>query len=92
MATRVLVNACAGKMGRRVLALLLEEADLELAGAREAAGHPAVGTDAGQLVGKGDLGVTVVAAGEGLPQDADVAIDGSKFKADAMPCLHLRLT
>jgi hypothetical protein len=23
--------------------------------------------------------------------DADVAIDGSKFKADAMPCLHLRL-
>ena len=66
MATKVLVNACAGKMGRRILALLLEDPDLELAGVREAAGHPAVGTDAGQLVGKPDLGVSVVAAGEEL--------------------------
>ena len=81
MPIKVLVNACAGKMGRRILALLLEDADLELAGAWEAAGHPALGTDAGQLVGKGDLGVPVVAAGEELPEGADVAIDFSAPQA-----------
>ena len=75
--TKVLVNACAGKMGRRILALLLEDADLELVGAREMEGHPALGTDAGQLVGKGDLGVPVLASGQELPRDMDVAIDFS---------------
>jgi 4-hydroxy-tetrahydrodipicolinate reductase len=68
-------------MGRRVLALLLEEPDLCLAGAREAPGHPAVGTDAGQLVGRGDLGVQVAAAGTGLPGGVDVAIDFSAPQA-----------
>jgi 4-hydroxy-tetrahydrodipicolinate reductase len=81
MATGVLVNACAGKMGRRVLALLLEDPDFSLAGAREAHDHPAVGTDAGQLVGKGDLRVRVDAAGTGLPGGIDVAIDFSAPQA-----------
>ncbi len=77
MATKVLVNAGAGKMGRRVLSLLLEDPDLSLAGVCEAAGHPAVGTDAGPLAGKGNLGVQVIAAGEELPEAMDVAIDFS---------------
>ena len=77
MTTRVLVNAGAGKMGRRVLSLLLEDPELTLAGVREVKGHPTVGSDAGQLVGKGDLGVQVVAAGEDLPEGLDVAIDFS---------------
>ena len=67
MTTSVLVNAGAGKMGRRVLSLLLEDAELSLAGIREQEGHTAVGSDAGQLVGKGGLGVPVVAAGAELP-------------------------
>lgn len=77
MTTRVLVNAGAGKMGRRILSLLLEDAELSLAAVREAKGHPTVGSDAGQLVGKGDLGVPVAAAGEPLPEGLDVAIDFS---------------
>jgi 4-hydroxy-tetrahydrodipicolinate reductase len=36
-----------------------------------------VGSDAGQLAGKGDLGVPVVAAGADLPGGVDVAIDFS---------------
>ena len=81
MATRVLVNAGGGKMGRRVLALLLEDPDLDLAGVREMEGHPAVGSDAGLLVGKGDLGVAVAGAGEALPEGVDVAIDFSAPQA-----------
>jgi 4-hydroxy-tetrahydrodipicolinate reductase len=77
MAAKVLVNAGAGKMGRRIITLLLEDPALELVGVREMEGHPAVGQDAGQLVGKPDLGVPVVAAGEGLPKGVDVAIDFS---------------
>ncbi len=77
MATRVLVNAGAGKMGRRVLTLLLEDPDLELVGVREVAGNPAVGQDAGQLVGKQDLGISVLAVGEALPEAVDVVIDFS---------------
>ena len=77
MTTRVLVNAGAGRMGRRVLSLLLEDAELGLAGVREAEGHAAVGSDAGQLIGRGDLGVPVVAAGVDLAAGVDVAIDFS---------------
>jgi len=64
-------------MGRRILSLLLGDPELELAGVREAAGHPAVGTDAGGLAGRGDLGVEVVGAGKELPAGVDVAIDFS---------------
>lgn len=81
MSTAVLVNACAGKMGRRVLALLLEDGELSLVDARETPGHAAVGTDAGQLAGRGDLGVRVVAAGTGIPEGVDVAIDFSTPQA-----------
>lgn len=77
MTTRVLVNAGAGRMGRRVLSLLLEDGELSLAALREVEGHPAVGSDAGQLVGKGDLGVPVDAVGRDLPAGVDVAIDFS---------------
>ncbi len=77
MAAKVMVHAGAGKMGRRVLTLLLEDPDLQLVGVREAAGHPAVGQDAGQLVGKQDLGITVSSAGEALPKAVDVVIDFS---------------
>ena len=81
MAKKVLVNAGAGKMGRRVLSLLLEDTDLALVGVREAVGHPAVGTDAGQLVGRGNLGVQVVSAGEEVSEETDVAIDFSAPQA-----------
>lgn len=77
MKTKVLVNAGAGKMGSRVVSLLLEDSGLDLAGVREAPGHPAVGKDAGELVGKGRLGVLVVAAGKELGPGVDVVIDFS---------------
>ena len=75
MAIRVLVNGGGGRMGQRILSLLLEDPDLALAGVREAPDHPAQGRDAGCLVGREPLGVPVVRGLDQLGDRPDVAID-----------------
>ncbi len=75
MAIQVFVNGGAGRMGRRILALLLEDPELELAGVREAEGNPAVGRDAGDLAGVGEIGVTVTSTREGIPAGAQAVVD-----------------
>jgi len=57
----VVVAGAAGRMGSRVVACLQEDKELRLVGALEALGHPAVGRDAGEVVGVGKLGVTLAA-------------------------------
>ena len=51
--TRVCVIGAAGRMGRRLVALIMESEDLVLSGAIEVAGNPVIGTDAGILAGSG---------------------------------------
>ncbi len=75
MAIQVAINGCAGRMGRRILALLLEDPELSLAGVLEAADHPSQGQDAGSLVGKPNLGVLVTPGLEGCAIEPDVVID-----------------
>ena len=55
----VIVAGAAGRMGSRIVALLADAGDLTLAGALEAAGHPAVGRDAGEAAGIGRAGVAI---------------------------------
>jgi 4-hydroxy-tetrahydrodipicolinate reductase len=55
----IVVCGAAGRMGRLIVALAREDARLRVAGAVEAAGHPAIGRDAGELAGGGALGVAV---------------------------------
>lgn len=57
----VVVGGAAGRMGSRVVACLGEVPDLKLVGALEAAGHPALGRDAGEVAGAGRLGVAITA-------------------------------
>ncbi len=60
--TRVAISGAAGRMGRRLVALTLEDAELELAAALETAGNPVLGQDAGLLAGVGrECGVKVTA-------------------------------
>jgi len=73
----VLINGGAGRLGTRILSLLLEDPELRLAGVLEAPNHPALGRDAGCLVGKGDLGVRVVSSLEETAGEAEVVIDFS---------------
>src|SRR5262247_3217743 len=55
----VVVAGAAGRMGSRLVALLRDDAGLDLVGALEAPGHPALGRDAGEVAGLGRLGVAV---------------------------------
>ncbi len=73
MQTAAVSGAC-GKMGKRIIALLLEDPDLKCNAAIEGKGHPALGKDAGELAGCGSLGVPL---GDSLGEKVDVVLDFS---------------
>ena len=64
---RVTVVGAAGRMGRRLTALVTASDDMVLTGAVEAPGNPALGGDAGTLAGVGVSGV-------GISDDLDAAL------------------
>lgn len=71
---RVAINGAAGRMGRRLIALLAQDDDLQLAAAIEATGHPQLGKDAGLLATIGSLNLPLT---DTLPNTIDVLIDFS---------------
>lgn len=71
---RLAIHGAAGRMGVRLIQLIAESDDLELARAIDRADHAAIGRDAGELAGAGVLGVPLAAT---LDRPADVAIDFS---------------
>jgi 4-hydroxy-tetrahydrodipicolinate reductase len=74
--THIAINGAAGRMGLRLVHLCQQDPDLALAAALEAAGHPKLGQDVGEVCGLGRLGV---ALRDELPADGrvEVAIDFS---------------
>ncbi len=76
MDTRVGFNGVCGRMGQRLIELAHEDKELTVAAALEAAGHPCLGRDAGEVAGRGKLGVTVRSE---IPLDLrlDVLVDFS---------------
>lgn len=71
--TRVVIYGAAGRMGRRLIALTVENPALTLAGAIEQAGHTLLGLDAGELAGVGPIKLPLTAS---LPSGgADVVVD-----------------
>ncbi len=82
----VTVTGAAGRMGKRLVALVNDASRLRLAGATEAPGHPALGKDAGEVAGCGPLGVALT---DDLAQAlavSDVVID---FTAPAATLRHV---
>lgn len=71
---QVAINGAAGRMGRRLVALTMADANLRLAAALEHAGSPFIGKDAGALAGEGEAGVMIAAELDNKP---DVMIDFS---------------
>ena len=56
---RAVVAGAAGRMGKRLVALLHESPEFKVTGAFERPGHPQVGQDAGAVAGVGSLGVEI---------------------------------
>ena len=71
--TRIGINGAAGRMGRMLIEACRAAEGVELTAASERADSPLLGTDAGELVGAGRLGVAL--RGELDPQSFDVLID-----------------
>lgn len=74
MVIAVGVSGAAGRMGRRLIALIAEADDLRLAAAVEQEKSPALGEDAGEQAGVGKLGLPVSCQ---FPPDLDVVVDFS---------------
>jgi 4-hydroxy-tetrahydrodipicolinate reductase len=82
-----IVIGVAGRMGGRIVHLMEAAADLQLAGAVERPGHPAVGKDVGEVVGLPPQGITVAdSLSQVLPQ-AEVVIE---FTHPEPSLAHLR--
>src|SRR2546428_1873745 len=75
-------------MGRLLVALARAEARLRVAGAVEAAGHPAVGRDAGEVAGGAPLGVRVGDALAAVCRAEQGVLD---FTAPAAALAHARV-
>ena len=74
MSMKIAIHGAAGRMGQRLTALASADAKLEVVAALESATHPALGQDAGECAGIGNIGVPLSVVGESA---ADVVIDFS---------------
>ena len=71
---RVAIAGSSGRMGRMLIEAVLATGDLQLHGALDVAGSPALGQDAGALLGR-TTGVSIRADLDGALAGADVLID-----------------
>ena len=58
---RIGISGAAGRMGKRLVALTMADAELRLAAALDNPTHPLVGQDAGVAAGEGESGVSITA-------------------------------
>jgi 4-hydroxy-tetrahydrodipicolinate reductase len=74
MNPQLIVTGAAGRMGRRIIALAIENGQFDIVGATEKAGHADLGADAGLLAGAKAINVQLKST---YPSNADVMIDFS---------------
>ncbi|MBU4149718.1 MAG: 4-hydroxy-tetrahydrodipicolinate reductase [Candidatus Omnitrophica bacterium] len=72
---RIIISGIAGRMGRRIGILASEDKDIEIAGALEFSGSPAVGKDAGEILGIGAIGKKVLSDLSDAGKAGDVLIE-----------------
>lgn len=59
---KVILAGAAGRMGKRLIHMIQQSADVTLAAAFERADHPDIHKDAGQVAGIGETGITIAAS------------------------------
>lgn len=84
---RVAVCGAAGRMGQMILANAVAHPEVEITGALEAPGNPAIGSDAGERAGLGALGVTITDDLAAVLEACDVMID---FTAPAVSVANVK--
>jgi 4-hydroxy-tetrahydrodipicolinate reductase len=83
----VIVCGAAGRMGKYLVTLVQEHPDARLVGAVEAAGHPTIGKDAGDVAGVGAIGVPISADYDAVVAADTVTLD---FTMPEAALAHLR--
>src|SRR5215469_16838639 len=73
--TRIVVAGAAGRMGRALLRAVADDGECSLVGALEAAGHPDLHADAGELAGLGPRGIPLSHDAGAVLASADALID-----------------
>lgn len=72
---RVCIMGVCGKMGRAIFHSLYNDKDVEITGAAEIEGHPAIDMDAGIEMGVGNTGVSISDSIDKSSGNADVVVD-----------------
>ncbi|MFH1853961.1 MAG: 4-hydroxy-tetrahydrodipicolinate reductase [Candidatus Omnitrophota bacterium] len=72
---RIIISGIAGRMGRRIGILASKDSDFEIAGALEFPESPAIGKDAGELLGIGNIGKKVQSGIGNIGAAGDVIIE-----------------
>ncbi|MBN2058789.1 MAG: 4-hydroxy-tetrahydrodipicolinate reductase, partial [Deltaproteobacteria bacterium] len=70
-----IVAGAAGRMGKRIINMIHQDEDMELAGAFEHPDSPFVGQDPGRVAGIGDSGIRIAGSIHDMPDSGDVIID-----------------
>ena len=73
--TRLAITGAAGRMGRALIESALETSGVSIGAAIELPAVPAVGRDAGELIGRERLGVTIVSSLAEVLEHFDVLVD-----------------
>jgi 4-hydroxy-tetrahydrodipicolinate reductase len=73
--TRIVIAGGAGRMGQALITCSRTVPELCITGVVEAAGHPALGRDAGTVAGRDPIGVPVTSELRAALEQADVLID-----------------
>jgi 4-hydroxy-tetrahydrodipicolinate reductase len=72
---KAIVAGAAGRMGGRIIHMILKSREVELAAAFERPDHPSVGGDVGEAVGLGHLGMRLAGSLEEVADSGEVLID-----------------
>ncbi len=86
--TRIAIPGAAGRMGRTLIDACSHAEGIQLGAATERPGHDLLGSDAGTVVGVGELGVTIAADMASVVDQFDVLID---FTVPEVALAHLEL-
>ena len=72
---KVIVTGAGGRMGGRIIAIIAQADDIELAAAVEKTGHAAIGKDSGELAGIGKNGIIIEDSLNEALDKGDIVID-----------------